>query len=329
MARIVVSGRVPAPALAVFDTAGDTWMWDRPDPIPADQQAAVLAAPLADAEALLAVFTRVDRALLDAAPHLRVVANVAVGYDNVDVAECTARGIQVTNTPGVLTDATADIAFGLLLSVTRRLGEADRRLRSGTPFVWGFETLLGVGLAGRQIGLVGMGAIGAAVARRARAFGMTVVYHNRHPIDPAVAAELDTRLVTLDELLATSHVVSLHCPYTPETHHLIDATALARMQPGGFLINTARGKVVDEEALVSALRDGTLAGAGLDVFEFEPDVHPGLLELDNVALAPHIGSATVETRTAMAVLAARNAAAVLAGEPALTPVNTPAGSLPA
>ena len=327
MARIVVSGRVPSTALELLGQAGDTWMWDRPDPIPPGRLAGALGEHLSDAEALLAVFARVDRAVLDAAPNLRVVANVAVGYDNIDVAECTARGVQVTNTPGVLTDATADIAFGLLLSVTRRLGEAERLLRAGAPFVWGFETLLGIGLQGRQLGLVGMGAIGAAVARRARAFGMTVVYHNRRPVAPAIEAELDTRLVAFDELLATSDVVSLHCPYTPDTHHLIDAAALARMKPTAFLINTARGKVVDEAALAAALQAGAVAGAGLDVFEFEPDVHPSLLEFDNVALAPHIGSATVETRTAMAVLAARNAVAVLAGGAPLTPVNTVAGSL--
>ena len=317
MSRIVVSGRVPAAARSVLESAGDTWMWDGAEPAPAD----TLLGQVTDAAALVAVFTRVDRELLDAAPRLRVVANVAVGYDNVDVAECTARGIRVTNTPGVLTDATADVAFGLLLSVTRRLGEAERLVRSGVRFRWGFETLLGTGLQGRQLGVVGMGAIGAAVARRARAFGMSVVYHNRRPVAPEVAAELGARLVSFDELLATSDVVSLNSPYTPETHHLIDAAALARMRPDAFLINTARGKLVDEAALVDALLAGTIAGAGLDVFEDEPNVHPGLLDLENVALAPHIGSATVETRTAMAVLAARNVLAVLSGDEPPTPVN--------
>ena len=317
MSRIVVTGRVPVAARSVLESAGETWMWDHADPAPAD----TVLAQLTDAEALVAVFTRVDRELLEVAPHLRVVANVAVGYDNVDVTACTARGIRVTNTPGVLTDATADVAFGLLLSVTRRLGEGERLLRSGIRFRWGFETLLGTGLQGRQLGVVGMGAIGAAVARRARAFGMSVVYHNRRPVAPELAEELGARLVTLDELLATSDVVSLNAPYTPETHQLIDAAGLARMRPDAFLINTARGKLVDEGALVDALRAGTIAGAGLDVFADEPNVHAGLLELENVALAPHIGSATVETRTAMAVLAARNAVAVLSGEEPPTPVN--------
>jgi glyoxylate reductase len=317
MSRIVVSGRIPGAALSMLESAGETWMWDHADPAPVD----ALLAQLGGAEALVAVFSPVDRGLLDAAPRLRVVANAAVGYDNVDVAECTARGIRVTNTPGVLTDATADVAFGLLLSVSRRLGEAERLLRSGARFRWGFETLLGRGLQGRQLGVVGMGEIGAAVARRARAFGMSVAYCNRRPVAPELEAELGARLVPLDELLATSGVVSVHCPYTPETHHLIDADALARMRPDAFLINTARGKIVDEGALVEALRAGTIAGAGLDVFEHEPTVHAGLLELENVALAPHIGSATVETRTAMAILAARNVVAVLSGDEPPTPVN--------
>lgn len=317
MPRIVVTGRVPAPALALLSAEADTWMWDRAEPIPRDE----LFARVADAEAIVSVFAPVDQALLDAAPALRVVANVAVGYDNVDVAACTARGVRVTNTPGVLTDATADIAFGLLLSVTRRLGEAERILRSGQPLRWGFETLLGTGLQGRQMGVVGMGEIGAAIARRGTAFGMTIVYHNRRAVASEVEAELGARLVGLDELLATSDVVSLNCPYTPETHHLIDAAALAAMRPTAFLVNTARGKVVDEQALVDALRAGTIAGAALDVFEHEPAIHPDLLTMDNVALAPHIGSATVETRTAMAVLAARNALAVLAGVEPPTPVN--------
>jgi len=321
VAKIVVTARVPGPALELLEAAapapGDVWMWDRPEPVPPD----VLAAQLTDAEALLAVFTPIDGPMLDAARRLRVVANVAVGYDNIDVTACDERGIRVTNTPGVLTDATADVAFGLLLSVTRRLGEGERLVRSGARFVWGFDTLLGVGLQGRRLGVVGMGAIGAAVARRARAFGMTVAYHNRRPVAAELAAELGAIRLELDDLLATSDVVSLHCPYTPATHHLIDAAALARMRPTAFLVNTARGKIVDEEALVEALQRGTIAGAGLDVFEHEPNVHPGLRELDNVALAPHIGSATIETRTAMAVLAAENAVAVLQHREPLTPVN--------
>jgi len=249
------------------------------------------------------------------------VANVAVGYDNIDVAACTSLGVRVTNTPGVLTDATADLAMGLLLAVTRRLGEGERLIRSGTAWKWDMFMMLGSGLQGRRLGVVGLGGIGTAMATRARAFGMEIVYHNRSAADPAVERRLDAHLVSVDELLATSDVVSLHCPHTAETHHLIDAAALSSMRPSAFLINTARGPIVDESALVDALRHATIAGAALDVFEHEPEVHPGLLVLDNVVVIPHLGSATVETRTAMAELAARNVITFLAGDQPPTPVN--------
>ena len=234
---------------------------------------------------------------------------------------CTSRGVRVTNTPGVLTDATADLTMGLVLAVTRRLGEGERLIRSGTAWKWGMFMMLGTGLQGRRLGIVGMGGIGQAVASRARAFGMEIVYHNRSAVDTGTARRLGARLLPLDELLATSDVVSLNCPYTDATHHLVDAAALATMRSSAFLINTARGPIVDEPALVDALRDGTIAGAGLDVFENEPDVDPGLLDLDNVVIVPHLGSATVETRGAMADLAARNVVAHLRGEPLPTPVN--------
>jgi glyoxylate reductase len=226
----------------------------------------------------------------------------------------------VTNTPGVLTDATADLAMALVLMSTRRLGEGERLVRSGAPWKWSMFMMLGSGIQGRTLGIVGMGAIGVALADRARAFGMSIAYHNRSRVDPAVEERLDARLLPLDELLATSDVVSVNCPYTTETHHLIDADALGRMQRTAFLVNTARGPIVDEAALVDALRVGTIAGAGLDVFEHEPDVHPGLLELDQVVLIPHLGSATIETRSAMAELAARNVVEVLAGRDPITPV---------
>jgi glyoxylate reductase len=263
---------------------------------------------------------RVDDVFLDAAPGLRIVANVAVGYNNIDVEACAARGVAVTNTPGVLTDATADIAMALVLMSTRRLGEGERLIRSGESWKWGMFMMLGSGIQRRRLGIVGMGAIGEAVADRARAFGMSIVYHNRRPVDPEVEERLGATLVSLDELLATSDVVSLHCPYTEATHHLIDADALGRMRRSAFLVNTARGPIVDEVALVDALRAGRIAGAGLDVFEHEPEVHPGLLELDNAVLIPHLGSATVETRDAMATLAARNVVEVLAGREPVTPV---------
>lgn len=317
-AAIVVTGRIPDPGLKILRNVGRTFEWNASDPIPTELR----DERLAGASAAVTLLTdRVDDAFLDAAPDLRVVANVAVGYDNIDVAACSRRNVTVTNTPGVLTDATADLAMALLLMVTRRLGEGDRLIRSAEPWKWGMFMMLGTGVQGRRLGIVGMGGIGTAVARRARAFGMEVAYSNRSRVDPAVEEELGARLLPLDELLATSDVVTLHCPYGEATHHLIDADTLAAMKTSAFLINTARGPVVDESALVEALSNGVIAGAGLDVFENEPDVHPGLLPLDNVVLVPHLGSATWETRSAMAVLAARNVAEVLAGRDALTPVN--------
>jgi len=318
--RVAVTRAIPEPALDLV-RASDHELWLSPHDRPLSAEE--LHGHVAGADAAITLLhDRVDDAFLNAAgPGLRVVANVAVGYDNIDVAACRARGVIATNTPGVLTDATADIAFALILMATRRLGEGERLIRSGTPWSWNMFFLLGTGLQGKTLGVVGLGLIGQATARRARAFGMDVVYAGRSGADPAVEAELGARRLELDELLATADVVSLHCPLTPDTRHLIDARRLALMKPTAYLVNTARGPVVDEAALAAALRDGTIAGAGLDVFEREPQVDPGLLELENVVLIPHLGSATIETRTAMAVLAAENALAVLAGRPAITPIG--------
>lgn len=319
MSRIVVTGRVPDPALELLRAEHEVDLWDSEEQIPREE----LLRRVVGADALVTLLTeRVDAELLDAAgDQLQVVANVAVGYNNVDVAACADRGVVVTNTPEVLTEATADIAFALVLMATRRLGEGERVIRSRTPWQWGMFYLLGSGLQGKTLGVLGMGAIGQATARRARAFGMEVVYHSRSDCDPGVAAELGARRLELEELLRTADVVSLHCPYGEATHHLIGAEQLALMKGTAYLVNTARGPIVDEAALVEALRSGSIAGAGLDVFEDEPVVHEGLLGLDNVVLLPHLGSATIETRTAMAVLAADNALAVLAGEPPPTPVH--------
>jgi glyoxylate reductase len=280
---------------------------------------------VAGADAVLTLLTtKVDDAFLDAAgPQLKVVANVAVGYNNIDVAACAARGVVCTNTPGVLTEATADIAMALVLMATRRLGEGERVIRSNTPWQWGMFYMLGSGIQGRRLGIVGMGDIGQALARRAKAFGMTIAYSNRKPVAPAVEAELGAEFMSLDELLSTSDVVSINCPYSPATHHLIGADELAAMKPSAFLVNTARGPIVDEAALVAALQAGSIAGAGLDVFEAEPTVHPGLLECENAVLIPHLGSATVETRSAMARLAAHNAVNVLNGVEPPTPIPVP------
>jgi glyoxylate reductase len=269
------------------------------------------------------LYDQVDEELLDAAgPGLRGVCNVAVGFDNVDLAACARRGVVVTNTPGVLDDATADLAFALILAATRRLGEGERLVRAGRPWEWGMGFMVGHDLRGHRLGIVGLGGIGSRVAVRGRAFGMAIVYHSRH--DSPHAAALEATRLDLDELLATSDVVSLHTPLTDATRHLIGARELALMKPTATLVNTARGAVVDEAALAAAVADGQIAAAGLDVFEHEPEVHPGLLELENVVLVPHIGSSTYETRDAMAELAARNAIAIVADEEPPTPVALPA-----
>lgn len=319
MSRVVVTGRIPETALEKLRAEHEVDAWSGPESIGREE----LLRRVAGADAVVSLLTeRIDAELLDAAgPQLKVVANVAVGYDNIDVPACTERGIVATNTPGVLTEATADIALGLILAATRRLGEGERLIRSGQAWKWGMFFLLGSSLQGKTLGIVGMGGIGQATARRAKAFGMEIVYQSRSEIDPAIAAELGARRVELDELLAISDVVSLHCPYGPATHHLIGAAQLASMKSSAYLVNTARGPIVDEAALASALRDGQIAGAGLDVFENEPSVHPGLLELENVVLVPHLGSATVETRTAMAMLAADNTLAVLSDERPPAPIN--------
>jgi glyoxylate reductase len=257
----------------------------------------------------------IDASVLDAAgPSLKVVANVAVGYNNIDLPACRARGVAVTNTPDVLTNACADFTWALILAVTRRLGEGERQLRAGQWKGWALDHMLGMELRGKQLGLVGLGRIGRAVAGKAPAFGMTVAYTSRTATLEGATA------MPLDRLLATSDVVSLHCPMTPETRHLIDQKALARMKRSAYLINTSRGPVVDEAALAWALKERLIAGAALDVYEKEPEVHPGLLALENALLIPHLASATTETRTAMADLAASNVIAVLAGRPAVTPV---------
>jgi glyoxylate reductase len=258
---------------------------------------------------------RLDPPAIDAGAELQVIANVAVGYDNLDVPYARSKGILCTNTPDVLTDAVADYTWALILAVTRRLGEGERILRRGEWKGWAFDFMLGSSLRGKQLGILGAGRIGRAVADRAAAFGMHVAVSSRRQADWPGA-----EWMSFDRLLATSDIVSLHVPLTPETRRLIDQRALARMKRTAYLVNTTRGPVVDEGALAWALRERLIAGAALDVFEREPEVHPELLPLDNAVLAPHLGSATRETRLAMADLAVRNVIAVLSGEPALTPI---------
>lgn len=307
--RIVTTLELPADARSLLDSLGEVRGpdgWEE---------------ALAGADALISLLTvKVDEGLLQRAPALRVVANAVVGYDNVDVDACRRRGIVVTNTPDVLTDATADLTLALLLATVRRLTGAEASLRRGEFQGWGFWDYLGDDLRGATLGILGMGRIGQAVARRAAAFGMRLQYTNRSPVDGETERELGARRVDWKTLLGTSDVLTLHAPGTPETRHMVGEEALRAMRRGSYLVNTARGTLVDEAALARALRSGHLAGAGLDVYEHEPQVHPELLELQNVVLLPHIGSATRGTRERMAMLAARNVQAVLSGGDPVTPV---------
>lgn len=266
---------------------------------------------IAGHQGLVAMLTdRIDAEVLDAAPTLRVVANYAAGYNNIDLAAARARGIVVTNTPGVLTDATADLTWALILGITRRVGEGERLVRAGRWTGWAPTQLLGMDLCGAVLGVVGMGRIGRAVASRANAFGMRVVFTARRPmsdLDP------DWRAASLPDLLATADVVSLHVPLTDQTRHLLGADQLAMMKPTAHVVNTSRGSVIDEVALADALEAGRIAGAALDVYEREPQVHPRLLSNERTLLLPHLGSATTETRERMGSMVVENLIAVLEG----------------
>lgn len=304
---ILVTRALPASVMTRLESACEVDRFQGDGPMPRE----ALVARVAGKQALVSMVTdAVDAEVIAAGAELKLIANVAVGFNNVDVAAARARGVVVTNTPDVLTDATADLTMALILSVTRRLGEGERMVRRGDWKGWAFDQLLGMQLRGRQLGIVGFGRIGRAVAARAEAFGMTIAHVSR----PGAGDS------GLDRLLSSSDVVSLHVPLTPDTRHLIGQTEFARMKRSAYLINTTRGPVVDEAALAWALRNSIIAGAGLDVYEREPDIHPDLLSLENVVLAPHLGSATKETRTAMADLAASNVIAVLGGHAPLTPV---------
>jgi glyoxylate reductase len=318
MSAVYVSRPLPAPGPEPLRAAGLSVEQNTEDRPPTREE---LSAGLRGKQALLCLLTeKVDAELLDVAPELKIVANLAVGYDNVDVAAAAARGVIVTNTPDVLTEATAELTWALILAAARRVVEGDSLVRRGEWKGWSPTQLLGTTLVGKTLGIFGMGKIGAAVARRAGGFGMTVIYTNRSR-NLAVEAEIGARPVSFDELLAQSDVLSLHAPATAETRHAFDVATLARVRPGVVFINTARGPLVDEAALVDALRERRIAAAGLDVFEREPALAPGLTDLDNVVVLPHIGSATHEARGAMVELCCRNIVAVLAGEPPLTPVR--------
>jgi glyoxylate reductase len=312
--HVAVTRALPGGALDRLRAAADVTVWpDRMPPSPAE-----LRSLAAGAVGLVTMLTdRVDADLLDACPSLRIVANVAVGYDNLDVAELTRRGIAAGNTPGVLTDSTADLAWALILAACRRLPEGAAAVKAGEWVTWEPDWLLGVDVAGATLGIVGYGRIGAAVARRAAGFGMDVLAWNRTP-----RSAQGVTFVGLDELLRRSDVVTVHCALTDETRGLVGATELRAMKPTAVLVNTARGPIVDQRALAAALRAGEIFGAGLDVVEVEPiPAGDELLSLPNCLVLPHVGSATVATRSQMADMAIDNVLAVLAGEPPPTCVN--------
>ncbi len=319
-ASVFVSRPIPEPGLDALKKAGLQAEVNPEDRVLTSEE---LVRFTRGKDGLLCLLTdTIDRAFLEQVPGLKAVSTMSVGYNHIDLEAASEKGIGVSNTPGVLTDATAELTWALLLAVARRIPEAARFLRGGEFTGWGPMLFLGTELHGKTLGIVGAGRIGTAVGLRAAAFGMKVVY-----LDPRRNRELEKRTraepIGLDRLLAASDFVSLHVPLTEETRCLIGRGELRRMKKSAFLINVSRGAVVDEEALAEALRENEIAGAGLDVYEKEPHVHPGLLTLKNVVLLPHIGSATVETRTRMAVMAAEDLAAILAGRPPANPVPLP------
>ncbi len=309
--KVLVTARMPEEVLALLRREHQVESYAEDPPL----DRASLLRRVADKEGLLCTITDlIDQELLDHAPALRVIANFGVGFEHIDVAAATQRGLPVTNTPGVLTAATADLAFALILATARRLVEGDKRVREGKFTYWAPLLFLGHEVSGKTLGLIGAGRIGQAVAQRAHGFGMRVIYHSRTRLAPAAEQELHVSFAPLEDLLREADFVTLHVPLTPQTRHLIGRRELELMKPTAHLINTARGPVVDEAALVEALRRGEIGGAGLDVYEREPQLSPGLTDLDNVVLLPHVGSATIETRTRMGLMAAANLLAGLRGE---------------
>ena len=318
--HVFVTRPLPAPGIGLLSDSGFE-VRSNPEDRPLSREE--LLAGVREADALVCMLSdRIDRELLDSAPMLKVVANYAVGYDNIDVGAARKRGIEVTNTPGVLTEATADLAWALLLAAARNLGAGERMVRAGEWTSWGPMQLLGEPLQGRTLGIVGMGAIGQAVARRGKGFGMEIVYFNRNRVAPDIEASLGAEFVSFEELLRRSDFLSLHAPLNEHSRHLFNQQTFQLMKSTAVLVNTARGALIDEVELVAALRDGRLAAAGLDVYEFEPKITEGLLGLDNVVLAPHLGSASTLARGDMVRLCCENVIAVLAGRPAVTPVPT-------
>ena len=318
MATVYITRKIPEAGVEVLRAAGAEVRVNPDDrPLTRDE----LLTEVADADGVITLLTdRIDAEVFDHAPRCKGFANYAVGFDNMDVGEATRRGIPLSNTPGVLTDATADMAWALLFAVARRVVESDRHMRSGDWGGWGPLQFIGGDVTGRTLGIVGAGRIGTATALKSRGFGMTVLYADERTND-VLESRLGARRVDIATLLAESDFVSIHVPLMPETHHLINRDTLAQMKATAYVINTSRGPVVDEASLVDALRRGVIAGAGLDVYEKEPAMAAGLAELHNVVVTPHIASATKETRDAMATLAARNVLAMMAGERPETGIN--------
>jgi len=309
--KILVTGRLPQDIFAGLKERFDVEMNTEDKPFERKK----LLDGIRNKDGLLSMITdSIDEEFFERAMHLKMIAQFGVGYNNIDVAAATRRGIPVSNTPGVLTDATAEIAFVLILAVARRIVEGDRMTREGRFRWWAPMLFLGHQVTGKTLGIIGMGKIGTAVAERARCFGMPVLYHNRERISPSLENEVRASYVDMKTLLSRSDFVSLHVPLTERTRHLIGREELSLMKRTAYLINTSRGPVVDEQALLHALRAGDIAGAGLDVYENEPALTPGLTELDNVILLPHVGSGTVETRMRMAGMAAENLITGLSGE---------------
>jgi len=317
MPSVLVTRRLPSSVLSRLHAIADVDIHRGEAPMASEE----LPRRLADKAGLVCFSTDViDRTVLEMAPQLKVIANVAVGYDNIDIAAARSRGVVVSNTPDVLTESVADFSWALILAITRRLAEGERLLRRGDWKGWAFDLMLGSELRGKQLGLIGFGRIGRAVAARASAFGVRVAFTARSGDAAAATGDNRGEAMSLDRLLVTSDVVSLHVPLTSDTRHLIDKRALARMKRSAFLINTSRGAVIDEAALAWALQSHLIAGAALDVYEHEPAVHADLLPLENVLLVPHLASGTTETRSTMDELAIDNVVEVLAGRPPLTPV---------
>ncbi len=318
MASIFMTRRLPDVAIRMLEEDGhDLEIYDGDAP-PSKEE---IVEGVREKDVLICLLTDIiDKEVIDASPSLKVIANYAVGYDNIDVEYATKKGIVVTNTPGVLTETVADLTWALMLSIARRICEGDEFMRQGKFKGWAPLLMLGGDIYGKTLGIIGAGRIGKAVAARAKGFNMHVIYYSRHR-NEEMEKQYNAEYVSFDELLARADFISLHVPLTKETYHMIGWEELKKMKPTAYLINTARGKCIDEEALYKALKNGVIAGAALDVFENEPHVHEGLKKLKNVVITPHIGSASLETRTKMAEMVAKNVIAVLNGKKAPNCVN--------